>query len=496
MDSFGNRIEIQQGEDWNLDILVSASNREYIPFIVSSERQNPYFVLTVASTKYEKNMRYVASWWNEPEGKIVGDSLPTFYQTTPVDIGVLSTAPTSSFQPDDIPEEYQTDESAEKRYLYQYMLESEDVDEKVGHRPYHYLYFEYPEVTGRLSPNFAGKLASYLSSIIKIRFGVEDKQLHDHIVNSNASNFSAVVDVGIAPEDNLKAYLEEDGTLYVLTDNFDDPIIFPENCSSLFKRFGAVGAFYNCTEIYITRTYTRNVVRMNNMFSNLSRLKSVDLSGMSIESCFTMEDMFSNCTKLTSVYMSDYLINQIHNKQTLDNLTTRRFFYNCPRYPNPDGYLTGRNGYWTEAYNTNSYSNNVSYTIISDCTLATNAVVMAIANVPICHVDDYACYIRFNLDSDITEEWNGQNYKYAITLVDGPTLVDTLQTIAMANNGGVLPDDYPTSLKAQYKYVKIKYPNQLSTDIDVTSPIGKIEHPEPILTPTDLIVYNNLRKLI
>ena len=45
---------VQQGENWNLDKVLSASNREYIPYIVSSERPNPYFVVTVASTKYEK----------------------------------------------------------------------------------------------------------------------------------------------------------------------------------------------------------------------------------------------------------------------------------------------------------------------------------------------------------------------------------------------------------------------------------------------------------
>lgn len=490
MDSFGNRIEIQQGEDWNLDILVSASNREYIPFIVSSERRNPYFVLTVASTKYEKNMRYVASWWNEPEGKIVGDSLPTFYQTTPVDIGVLSTAPTSSFQPEDIPEEYQTDESAEKRYLYQYMLESEEVDEKVGHRPYHYLYFEYPEVTGRLVERWRTRFpAGSLSNVSKIFFGVDSRELHDSIVNSSPSSFSRVVDVGVTPEDNVKAYLTAEGVLYILTSDFNTPLVFPENCYSMLDNS-------RITEVNFNNTDLSKVTNMSAMFLLCANLKFANLAGVHIDNCENMDRLFTGCTSLQRIYVNDTFLAQVKEKLGNNTLSNKGMFYQCPQYDNPNGYLTGRDGYWTSEKNLQySTVSNLPYEEIYACTTYADDTSLE-GNVPICHVDDYECYIRFNLDSDITEEWNGQDYKYAITLVDGPTLVDTLQTIAMANNGGVLPDDYPTSLKAQYKYVKIKYPNQLGTDIDVTSPIGKIEHPEPILTPTDLIVYNNLRKLI
>ena len=87
METFGNDIEIQQGENFNMDIVLSASNQEYIPFIVSSERKNPYFIVTVASTKYEKNMRYVDSWWNDP---LSIQKLETFIQTTPFSLGWLS----------------------------------------------------------------------------------------------------------------------------------------------------------------------------------------------------------------------------------------------------------------------------------------------------------------------------------------------------------------------------------------------------------------------
>ena len=90
MQSYENERVIQQGEDWNIDVKLSQSVQEYIPYIVSKDREHPHFVLTVASTKFEKNHRYVESWWQE-----IPDSQPRFKQTTPFFVGVLAADPTS-----------------------------------------------------------------------------------------------------------------------------------------------------------------------------------------------------------------------------------------------------------------------------------------------------------------------------------------------------------------------------------------------------------------
>lgn len=90
MQSYENERVIQQGEDWNIDVKLSQSVQDYIPYIVSSEREHPHFVLTVASTKFEKNHRYVESWWQE-----IPDSQPRFKQTVPFFVGVLAADPTS-----------------------------------------------------------------------------------------------------------------------------------------------------------------------------------------------------------------------------------------------------------------------------------------------------------------------------------------------------------------------------------------------------------------
>lgn len=90
MQSYENERIIQQGEDWNLDILLSQSVQEYVPYIISSKRENPHFVMTVASTKFEKNQRYAESWWQE-----IPSSQPRFKQTTPFYVGHYKTEPNS-----------------------------------------------------------------------------------------------------------------------------------------------------------------------------------------------------------------------------------------------------------------------------------------------------------------------------------------------------------------------------------------------------------------
>lgn len=143
MEMFGNEIRVQQGEDWNLDILLSASDIEYIPFIISNQRKNPFFVVTVASTKYEKNLRYVASWWNNisKEDNESGQTIiPTFYQTVPYFYGNLTDISQLPSLPPDI---NGSKESKDTRLLYQYTLDTDEEDTDLGHKPYHYFYFEY-----------------------------------------------------------------------------------------------------------------------------------------------------------------------------------------------------------------------------------------------------------------------------------------------------------------------------------------------------------------
>lgn len=122
---FGLEREVQQGEEWTIDILLSQSDNEYIPFIVSSDRPSPMWAITVASTKYEKNERYVMTWWL-PVG-----NLPKFKQTTVFDLGEQPTG-----YPVKLPEGH-----APMDCLYRYTQSGDEIDNKLGHKPYHYIYF-------------------------------------------------------------------------------------------------------------------------------------------------------------------------------------------------------------------------------------------------------------------------------------------------------------------------------------------------------------------
>jgi|LGOV01.1.fsa_nt_gb hypothetical protein len=145
MFTYGNEREVQQGEEWNLDILVSQSEEEYIPFIVSSERENPMWAITVASTKFEKNERYVATWWldllqgdgptyeADEQGDLQNTGLPRFYQTVPdtTTFGEVADNTPLTRPAGDEP----------MAVLYQYTKASDAIDETLGHKPYYYIYF-------------------------------------------------------------------------------------------------------------------------------------------------------------------------------------------------------------------------------------------------------------------------------------------------------------------------------------------------------------------
>lgn len=159
MESFGHERSVQQGENWNLDILLSASNQEYIPYIISSVRSNPFFVTTIASTKYEKNLRYVKSFWSQINytDKTKNTYTPLFFSTVPVYCGELEYVDPDADELElkDLPEtpddginafaDKVVGDSKERRYLYQYTKASDEIDYTIGHKPYYYFYFEYDE---------------------------------------------------------------------------------------------------------------------------------------------------------------------------------------------------------------------------------------------------------------------------------------------------------------------------------------------------------------
>lgn len=209
METFGSDIEIQQGENFNMDVLLNASSREYIPYIVSSERKNPYFIITIASTKYEKNMRYVDSWWNDP---LSLEQLPTFIQTEPFSLGELLADPEILTI-----QEANELESMDSRYLYQYTLAEEEIDEDVGHKPYHYAYLEYSSGnTTILIDTYECHIRQNFSSDITRLWGAQNYMYQITLVSGN-TNKEVILEIynkyGLTHPD-FPIPRKEDGTLY------------------------------------------------------------------------------------------------------------------------------------------------------------------------------------------------------------------------------------------------------------------------------------------
>jgi len=162
MESFSNERRVQQGEDFNIDILLSQDQTEYIPFIVSSERLNPFLVCTVASTKFEKNERYVMSMWNEPtmlDGDLNEIELPRFIQTVPYPLGEMAIGVLPGLPVGHDPFEA----------LYQYTMEEDEIDPETNHKPYHYIYWDdmlvpHYDYEFRVRFNFTGDITQHWGS--------------------------------------------------------------------------------------------------------------------------------------------------------------------------------------------------------------------------------------------------------------------------------------------------------------------------------------------
>lgn len=83
---YADRIQVERGEEWTYDVYFQ--NRDGSPYIVSSKLSNPQILVTIASSKYTQNGRYIANFWND-----VSEAYPTFYNTTPIEL-VGATMPT------------------------------------------------------------------------------------------------------------------------------------------------------------------------------------------------------------------------------------------------------------------------------------------------------------------------------------------------------------------------------------------------------------------
>lgn len=390
MESFGNERSVQQGEDWNLDLLLSASDREYIPFIVSSERKNPYFAITVASTKFEKNLRYVKTWWNSVDNQL---KIPRFYQTTP-----------------------------------QYYGEINDIDgSKIRD---------------------LGEIRSFTSSVST----GGNVTVSDYVYKTGSANISVVDSAG-----TTKTYNDSITNSYVYKYTSQDDVT---------DEYGNKPIYYRWFDYFNESASYEGAA--SEKYGGLERLKTAFIP------------------QIPSTDMDNITYN--------DKPDTRLLYYYTLASDEIDPTLGHKPYYYFYFdYQLEMIDGVETYRLIG-------------------REFNYECNLIQNFLSKDTREWRSQNYLYQITLVSGYLMHTVLNEIYSDKlNAGFNLDDYPKNqdgtwestidtkqdlISARFKYIKTRWPNEFQSDIDEDSPLGYIEIPEPILRPTKLEVFNNLRTLI
>lgn len=74
MRTYNNELSIHRGESFTMTKILQ--NKDGSPYIVSNQLKNPYFLLTISSSKYQQANRYVKNYWLDLK------DFPKFLSTT------------------------------------------------------------------------------------------------------------------------------------------------------------------------------------------------------------------------------------------------------------------------------------------------------------------------------------------------------------------------------------------------------------------------------
>ena len=78
MKTLNNILVVHRNETFTMDKLIQ--NRDGSPYIISFDLENPYWLLTVASTRYDQKDRYIQNWWLDLSSYL------RFKSTTPINL--------------------------------------------------------------------------------------------------------------------------------------------------------------------------------------------------------------------------------------------------------------------------------------------------------------------------------------------------------------------------------------------------------------------------
>ena len=81
---FNNEITVRRNETFTIDKIVQ--NRDGSPYLISSELQNPYFLITITNSLYDQADRYILNIWLP-----IDESFPRFELTVPFNLADIKT---------------------------------------------------------------------------------------------------------------------------------------------------------------------------------------------------------------------------------------------------------------------------------------------------------------------------------------------------------------------------------------------------------------------
>ena len=148
-----NEIWVQRGETFTMSKLIQ--NRDGSPFIVSSEFENPYWLITVSSNAYDQSDRYILNKWLELKNSL------RFRITQPVklrDYGLTFADEELPFM--DIDSDGENDFTGDETSGYSNIAIFYEID-SAGVT--HYKYWEY---INNIEGNYEGRWADYKCQII------------------------------------------------------------------------------------------------------------------------------------------------------------------------------------------------------------------------------------------------------------------------------------------------------------------------------------------
>ena len=157
-------------------------------------------------------------------------------------------------------------------------------------------------IYGRSSERSALCLAGDPDRILRIRQSdVPAEELPDNAVRMDTEYDNPDA------EHKIYGWLTDDGTMNYWTDA-DMTRMTDESCS-LFSGLS------NVTEIDISGIDTSDIKDMSFMFASCSSLKSLDLSSFDTSKVTSMYGMFQDCSKLTSLDISDFDTSNVTNME-------------------------------------------------------------------------------------------------------------------------------------------------------------------------------------